>query len=191
MFALFRKTTKVEHAQTRVDLLPLAKDAIQQLGLFKRSEARWLAQFIAANFNQGTKNIALSMRKQGRQMDKETRKTLGLGRAMMSYDLWERFNSSDLKNASERLEQIVLRICIHAYKIGKYGQMKRSGKSVFGDDVIIKAWGSPRKPCQKVKPILGKPMPFNKCPQLPISGCDAVVCYCDLEPAWLSKKRNR
>lgn len=189
MLYLFR-STRIEHAGEKVDLQPLARDAIRHLGLFKRNQARWLAVFVAAHFNKGSKSIALEMRKDGKPMGAELRKELGLGRALMSAKTWSRFAAGDTNDVVRRMELIVTRICIHAYKAGKRKQLDRTkpGFSVYGDEVLIVTPGDLREPCHAVRPLLNKAMRLKSAPVLPVRGCDVDVCDCNLEPAWLHRR---
>ncbi|MDD9910168.1 MAG: hypothetical protein OXR62_10800 [Ahrensia sp.] len=195
MFWDMFKNTYVDHAGEKVDLAPIARDAIRRLGLFKPKQSRWLAAMVAKDFNKGSRAIASAMRKRGRAMAIEERKAAGLGRAMMGDDLWSRLNPNDRDNVADRLVLIINRICIHAYRQGKYKQMEREGGPGYGvhsDEIVIENPGDLHPPCHAVKKRwLGRTVRFRKCPQLPLRRCDAAICHCNITPAWLVGSGSR
>lgn len=187
--------TQIEHSQQIVDLLPIAEQAISRFGLFSPKQAIWLAEFVAVEFDQGISNIAGKMRKNGTQMTAEKRKACGVGRSMMSEEMWARFEPDDTLNAKRRIEIVVGHVIKAAYKEANYQKLikNRPISQVYGDDVLVKHWGSPRPPCQAIiaSGLLDIPVSIDDCPRVPLPQCDAEECHCEIKPAWVVDAKFR
>lgn len=156
----------------KVNLVPHAKRAIRLFGGVRRDKALWLAQMVAAHFNEG--RIAQQIAKDGTPFDDAERIALGLPKwPRVSHETFDALTEDARCEPIERLDILVGRIAAWAYDDVR--RRDDAGAADLGWSNVMEA---PADCCPEAAALCDRKFKPGQTPALPLYTCRVVDCQC-------------